>query len=381
MERHESERRLTPCAEFPNDNQDLHHGSVWAWVDLCDVPVCELPRTLSRPADPVAKVRDPGPLPDRAPFTPAPALQVVSLLTILEGVPRDAGAGRGENATAEPMAIAAAVRDTAPTAEDVADEPALIAEDVADEPAPIAEAVVDTAPGDVAEPPLEAVPAEPPQIVSLLTTCEAPPAEAVASPLLVANSPTSRDLDGQFREDDEGEAIEVVDELSFDGEVDEGPGEDLSFAEEVDEGPGEETPATDPFAQLVSALSGVARGLGAGEAVVASLDGLLGQARFDGRALDERTAESLVAGEVVVRGTMGFARSPTFTAKVLAWRGILSGESEDFALPDGGALEPLDEWAADLLARLVGPPARADGVRRDLRRRGVAAFGLVADAA
>jgi hypothetical protein len=37
----------------------------------------------------------------------------------------------------------------------------------------------------------------------------------------------------------------------------------------------------------------------------------------------------------------------------------------------------LDEWAADLLARLLGAPARATGLRRDLRSRGVAAFGLV----
>jgi hypothetical protein len=61
---------------------------------------------------------------------------------------------------------------------------------------------------------------------------------------------------------------------------------------------------------------------------------------------------------------------------VLAWQGILRGESEDF-----GALGPLDEWAADVVARVVGNPARADGIRRELRRRGVAAFGVVADAA
>ena len=74
-------------------------------------------------------------------------------------------------------------------------------------------------------------------------------------------------------------------------------------------------------------------------------------------------------------------RSSPFTAKVVAWQGILRGESEDFSLPDGGALEPLDEWAADVLARVLGSPARADAVRRDVRRRGIAAFGLVSEAA
>ena len=215
----------------------------------------------------------------------------------------------------------------------------------------------------------------------MLTTCEEPPAEAEASPLLVVSSSASGELDGEFREDDdEGEPIEIVDELSFDAEVHGGPGDELPF-DGLHEGAGDEPPPIDPFTQLVTALAGVARALGAGDTAVASLDGLLGQARFDGGALDERAAEALVAGAVIVRGTRGFARAPAFTARVLAWQGILRGESEDFALADGGALEPLDEWAADLLARIVGPPTRADGIRRDLRRRGVAAFGLVADAA
>ena len=84
---------------------------------------------------------------------------------------------------------------------------------------------------------------------------------------------------------------------------------------------------------------------------------------------------------MIARTPRGIRRSSGFTAKVLAWQGILRGESEDFALSDGGALEPLDEWAADVLARVLGAPARTDGIRRELRRRGVAAFGLVASAA
>jgi hypothetical protein len=41
----------------------------------------------------------------------------------------------------------------------------------------------------------------------------------------------------------------------------------------------------------------------------------------------------------------------------------------------------LDEWCAGLLAKIMGSPSRVEGLRRDLRGRGVAAFGLVADAA
>jgi hypothetical protein len=83
-----------------------------------------------------------------------------------------------------------------------------------------------------------------------------------------------------------------------------------------------------------------------------------------------------VAGQVLVRDAGGLARTSAFTSQVLAWQGILRGESEDF-----GPLGPLDEWTADVVARVVGNPGRADGIRQELRRRGVAAFGMVTDAA
>ncbi len=59
-----------------------------------------------------------------------------------------------------------------------------------------------------------------------------------------------------------------------------------------------------------------------------------------------------------------------------AWRRILSGESEDFA---ACGAKPLDEWSAELVARLIAMPAKTDQLRRELRSRGVAAFGLVVE--
>ena len=38
----------------------------------------------------------------------------------------------------------------------------------------------------------------------------------------------------------------------------------------------------------------------------------------------------------------------------------------------------LDEWSADLLARMMGAPSKAATLRRELRSHGVAAFGLAA---
>jgi hypothetical protein len=251
MEPHAFECRPTPCAEFPNDNPGLHHGAVWACVELGRVPVCELP------------------MPDT---------------------------------TRDP--------------------------------------------------------------VDLLRT----------------GDPDSHPLD------DDEEPIEIVDDLAFDETTDEAlhagthealyePPSGAAAVDSLDE----RTPA-DPFAELMAALGEVAGALGAGPDAIACLYALFGQTRLEGVAAGAR-AEALVTGGVLAPGARGFVRSGAFTAKVLAWQGILRGETDDFAMPDGGALEPLDEWTADVLARVLGPPARADGIRRDLRRRGVAAFGLVSQAA
>ena len=246
MESNALERRVAPCAEFPNDNPDLHHGAIWGCAELGHEVACQRPR----------------------PGTP------------------EAAPGR-------------------PFASPVAEEPELLA-----------------APGD-----------------------------------------------------EDAEPIEIVDELCFD----EPPCESSSGS--AAPGSGDEPVTTDPFALLVHALGDVARGLGAGDQEVAYLDALFGQTRLEGIAPGDRAAEALLAGGVIATGARGFTRSGPFTARVLAWQGILRGESEDFALPDGGALGPLDEWAADVLARVLGSPARADAIRRDVRRRGVAAFGIVDAAA
>ena len=70
----------------------------------------------------------------------------------------------------------------------------------------------------------------------------------------------------------------------------------------------------------------------------------------------------------------GSSRGDAFRRTSHAWRAILRGDSEDFS-----ACGPrmLDEWAADLVARLVAAPSRTEQLRRQLRERGVAAFGLV----
>jgi hypothetical protein len=262
MESNGLERRIAPCAEFPNDNPDLHHGAIWGCAELGHELACQRPRPRLR-----------------------------------------------------------AELETAPPGPDLDTEP----------PAPLDE------------------------------------------------QPAGAEFDVSLRGgellDADAEPIEIVDELCFDEALSE-PSSGSAAPRPCDE-----PAAADPFALLVHALGDVARALGAGDQEIAYLDALFGQTRLEGLAPGERAAEALLAGGVIAMGARGFTRSSPFTAKVIAWQGILRGESEDFSLPDGGALGPLDEWAADVLARVLGAPARADAVRRDVRRRGVAAFGIVADAA
>jgi hypothetical protein len=153
--------------------------------------------------------------------------------------------------------------------------------------------------------------------------------------------------------DEEGDDIEIVDELAFDA-VDESMVDDLAF-DAVDEsmvdGP------ADPFATLVSLVEDVARTAGADDGAMATLARLLGRGRLEDS--DD-------------------ASSRAMRAQALAWQGILRSESDDFGAC-GGAM--LDEWCGALIATVIGRTARADVLKRELRRRGVAAFGLVEQAA
>jgi hypothetical protein len=157
--------------------------------------------------------------------------------------------------------------------------------------------------------------------------------------------------------------IEIVEEIQFDDAVDEQlhsspPPSDTSPADEGSPGlPSDASPCStpassgDPFASFVLVLEDVAIASGADARARDNLRAYLGEMSVDGVAADE---------------------------KAVAWQGILRGESEDFS-PCGSTT--LDEWAADLVARALGNASRAAGIRRDLRQRGVAAFGFVADAA
>lgn len=130
-------------------------------------------------------------------------------------------------------------------------------------------------------------------------------------------------------------------------------------------------PPEDPFTVLVCRLADIAIGAGAPD-VAAALPELL----MDGRLSNDVGADSAAAlaeAGIVVDGSV----TATFAGQAAAWREILRGTSDDFDAT-GGAM--LDEWAAEVLACLLGARSRGPSLKKDLRSRGVAAFGLVAAA-
>jgi hypothetical protein len=206
-------------------------------------------------------------------------------------------------------------------------------------------------------------------------SCELPPPDEAASDAVeVTVGLTSKDLPGAEPEE-EGGIIEVVEDLTFEDTVEEQTPEDARSSKDPETTSGD---APDAFEAFVRVLAEVAGASGADARAVTCLRALLGQSRLDGIALEESVTEALVAGALVVRAERGLVRAPGFTSLVLAWQGILRGESEDFG-PCGAVT--LDEWSANVVASVLGTASRAEGIRRDLRRRGVAAFGFIADAA
>lgn len=128
-------------------------------------------------------------------------------------------------------------------------------------------------------------------------------------------------------------------------------------------------PPDDPFTVLVCTLADVAIAAGAPN-VAAALPELLVDGRLD-PALPEEAMAALAAGGLVDGDG---AATAALVETTRAWRAILRGTSDDFSACGSGML---DEWASDLLARLLGAPGRAPTLRSELRSRGVAAFGLI----
>jgi hypothetical protein len=129
----------------------------------------------------------------------------------------------------------------------------------------------------------------------------------------------------------------------------------------------------DAFATFIATLVDVAVEAGC-EKAAAILPALLDEGRVVPGVLSSSVIEALLTSGLLVSTAAGLVGGEGFRRTAAAWRAVLRGDSEDFS---ACGTRMLDEWAADLVAGLVAAPAKTERLRRELRTRGVAAFGLV----
>jgi len=129
----------------------------------------------------------------------------------------------------------------------------------------------------------------------------------------------------------------------------------------------------EPFDVFVRTVARVAMDRGATRAA-AAVTALLTVGRLQVESVDRTLLEGLVARRVLAPGS-GQA-SPELSAATRAWRAVLDGSEGDLS---GCGSATLDTWAAELLAAVMNAKANEVGeLRRELRRSGIAAFGLLA---
>jgi hypothetical protein len=124
---------------------------------------------------------------------------------------------------------------------------------------------------------------------------------------------------------------------------------------------------------FVRALADVARAHGAAESA-AHAEYLFKFGTTAPLELSAHARASLRDGNILEAAEGGDHATAWFASTRSAWQNMLRGEAGDLAVCGESTL---DGWAADLIARLVAKPAMASTIRRDLRRRGIAAFGML----
>jgi hypothetical protein len=70
----------------------------------------------------------------------------------------------------------------------------------------------------------------------------------------------------------------------------------------------------------------------------------------------------------------GLHPSAPFVLAREAWTALLCGKQGDFS---GCGEATLDQWTAELVAGLSGRPGEVASIRRELRKRNVAGFGML----
>ncbi|CAN5444265.1 hypothetical protein BH09MYX1_BH09MYX1_04310 [soil metagenome] len=126
----------------------------------------------------------------------------------------------------------------------------------------------------------------------------------------------------------------------------------------------------DASATYLQALKDVAIQFGTSAVFAETLDSVLGR---EPMCVDVETGNELVAKGLASADGKGFEPDAGIVRVAAAWQSAFRGDEPDFSVCSA----MLDEWSADIVAKLVGRKELTDRIRRELRFRGIAAFGLV----
>jgi hypothetical protein len=121
----------------------------------------------------------------------------------------------------------------------------------------------------------------------------------------------------------------------------------------------------DPFRTLVAVLASVAERHGGAASSIVVTRLLEGDACPD-------APQAVVDGGLVEAGEGTFREG--FARQRRAWSAVLRGESDDLEACGGATL---DEFATEVVSRALGHPERALELRKEIRSRGIAAFGII----
>jgi hypothetical protein len=349
------------CSEFPNDNPRLHDGAIW----VCFSP-CGPLRPVVRPRSGIRPSTIPSPLPRVAEFppplvadTPHPTNADEATITEVTRAP-DPGDG-DEPSSVEGCSLSAGPRTDEQISEgriselrETAAENAGASDDgtVASLAPPIVD--VECAPSQ----PHNAAPVLDSHVADERKTILPPPSEDLAPRTLTLATihVSGRSADGPTL------VIEsVLPPADAVGDAPTGTGVD------------EARPPQDPFAAFAGALVDVALAAGATRAA-ALLPSLLDGTARDFSGFSDAVRASLVSSGLVSDENGAIRPSDAFASTSNAWRMVLRGQSDDFS---ACGATTLDGWAGEILKAFdVGRDGKTD-VRRELRKRGVAAFGMI----
>ena len=121
----------------------------------------------------------------------------------------------------------------------------------------------------------------------------------------------------------------------------------------------------DPCRTLASVLASVAERHGGAASSIVVTRLLEGDACPD-------APQAVVDGGLVEAGEGTFREG--FARQRRAWSAVLRGESDDLEACGGATL---DEFATEVVSRALGHPERALELRKEIRSRGIAAFGII----